>query len=509
MTNLAAGYPYEVNATTTDYENNRSGTPGYYTSLADINFTWNGPNECQETDDVLFPITFSNGKGSKTLKIKQAGKYSFKIIDDKWTRVDHETAYMQHHVSPYYRSPNETDCLIERDVVRKENEIEQNGCVFRSDHPHRGIQYTDINVTLHPYRFDLSNVQLHTRPLDGQTWSYMNDLSDNKVVAVTLEGNVTARGADGGILSNYTENCMAADGKVGLEYRMTPTEIVTIDTGEEVEFQQIVVDPFDTEYLPDSEGNLSFVKGNFAAGDLNGSGALMFYSSLRKDTEHPVNVSDINYTKLHYFGINDQAYADGAADRMPDGEKGLDTLIHFYYAKVTPDRDPDTHQYWYRILNYDKWTAPLKVRSYCKNNLTIGLDCEDGTHPFDPLSSEHDPEYAGSWYLMQTHNSSENLGKVQSLTITNASSATVTPDSNILFDSGISTVPIEVQYSLGSPRPHIVKIKISPDPWLVYTPDENFTVFFDKERLRWKGEGKTGNVILTEPNTGDSKRINW
>ena len=505
---LAAGYAYKIDSNATDYQNNMP-TPGYYTIADDLNYTWSPTStmtSCADTRDRKISNPFQDGKASIISTTSQVGRYELQITDSDWTKYDYGSAYLQHHDnSPYFR--NGPDCLNNSARVVDEASTSQNGCIIRSANTIANVVYTDVNLTLHPYRFDLSNITLHTRPLDGQNWSYMNNLNGSKAVAVTLEGNLSARGANNVLLSNYTQGCMAEDGNVTLFYQSRPSTIKTADTDTNVTFQRVLVDASNTEYLPNSEGNITFPKLNFTTGDYNGTAALLLYSSLQKDNSHPINVADINYSSLMYVDSNDQSNADGVSGYIPGGTKTINQTITYYYAKVTPDRDPNTETYWYRMLNGDRWVGSLKVRVYCDSNLSGGLDCSDGTHPFGLIGAELDPVLNGRWYVMDAHNSSAGLGMVSQLVYTPG--ATVTPNLNLAFSNGVSTSPVTIAYGLSNPRPFAVHVQIVPDPWLLYVPDENFTVLFDREMLRWKGKGQTGNVILTEPNTDNSHRINW
>jgi hypothetical protein len=119
---------------------------------------------------------------------------------------------------------------------------------------------------------------------------------------------------------------------------------------------------------------------------------------------------------------------------------------------------------------------------------------------------------ASPWYRMSSHNPVLD-GQVNSLTTT-TSGVSITSNSNIRFDTNGTSGIITIAYPILG-RPVYPVIVVSPDEWLKYNPDASkngfpeFTIQFLNQGLRWKGKGKTGHVIETEPRLNPSPRINW
>jgi hypothetical protein len=104
-------------------------------------------------------------------------------------------------------------------------------------------------------------------------------------------------------------------------------------------------------------------------------------------------------------------------------------------------------------------------------------------------------------------------GRVNTLSTTTPS-VTIAPNNNITFNNNGSTGIINIGYPIIG-RPVYPVFVIHPDEWLKYNPDPlknglpDFTIQFLNRGLRWKGKGKTGHVIETEPNLKPNPRMNW
>jgi len=118
------------------------------------------------------------------------------------------------------------------------------------------------------------------------------------------------------------------------------------------------------------------------------------------------------------------------------------------------------------------------------------------------------------WYRMSDHNTSGE-GLIKKLSSSPATGITELPIYGILFDANGSTGSIKLTYPFGNARPQLFTITIDPDEWLKYNPadpttgDPTFSIKYLLQGLKWKGEGKTGHVIGTQPYSGENKRLNW
>jgi len=534
-TPLIAGYAYPITMEARNYgdTNPASHYSGYFsTAYSDRNATLTfalAPGACaDESNSTLDPflfyesVTIQNNSNYVKLVGPNAGRYSLQLVDSSWTLVDQATyPYQTKFDDGNGNTVTHEDCnLTDLTYTGPATSGKQPGCWISSnvkdDGSGRG-DYYDMNLSFYPDRFDLSSISIDTQPVSGESWLYMNDLAAadsagtiDVTMAMAIHGTVIARGADDNTLSNYTAGCFAQQGTLRMEYTSQPATVQTADTQSAVPFLQYLYDGNTPSVLsqPGADGNIS-LPSFFFPDDQNGTAPFDLYSNLQRPGDHMVNVSQISYAQILYRAPDANASGYGVNDHIPEGIKNLDRNVTFYYATVAPDRDPDTNLHFYRILNLDKWQGPLKVRIYCEDdNVT---NCAMGTD-YDPTDSESDPAQNGSWYLMSAHGGSH--GDITSLNIgggTNGgTAATLTPaGSTLSFSGGISATDAVVTYPLGQSRPYQVDINISADPWLLYGPDKSFSVYFDREKLRWRGKGKTGRVIQTDPSTTDSKRINW
>jgi hypothetical protein len=161
-TNLAGGYSYLMEVNATDHLN---GTPvsRYHAEDVNASLAWiptSDDSKCNDTENKEHNISFSNGFSNSTITINQVGKYTLNILDPLWTRVDHDTTYMTHHLLPYFSSA--MDCTVDSSHVSPSSSYAQNGCNISSKHTNIEQDYekhfTDMNLTFYPYQFDVSGI---------------------------------------------------------------------------------------------------------------------------------------------------------------------------------------------------------------------------------------------------------------------------------------------------------------------------------------------------------------
>ena len=508
---LAAGYKYIIEINATDH-NNTGPTPRYNASGIDAKFQWAGPAACDDKQDKNINVSFYNGHDDLNKSVSQAGIYTLSIVDSNWTNVDHRSDYMAHHVSGLFSQG--ADCALNSDAVLRENVWSAlNGCEINSTHTNveNTRNYTNMNVSFHPYKFDLSSVTPHIRPNDNGSWVYMNDLNRSQVMAVSLEGNITAQGYDNVILSNYTDGCMANDLNLSIDFTSYPSPVV--DTGgTPVPFEQIIQKADGTFAMPPqkADGNVTFTKDHFAStGDANGSADLTIYYNIKKPySGAPVNVTDINISALRALGGNqDKSSVDFISGHLPDGNKTWNNnRVHFFFSRIAPTPGTDGQN-----IYSPKTTAEtaLLAQVYCQDDASINLNCYTIT--------ELQAEGAGDgWYRNVDHHSSLGDGNVSllapSVPLANLS---ISPSSNITIDTNGSSSGITISYPT-TPRPVHPVIVITPDEWLKYNPDPGknglpeFQLNFLNAGFYWKGIGRTGHVVDTNNTSyAPNNRIGW
>ena len=538
QTRLAAGYPYEANLTAVNFDGTTR-THQYYsdstifTAVDDISpiptksgtdaassalLQFNDLSTCTDTNSKTLKFLFGDGVAFQTFTHDNAGKYRFEIWDMNWTKVDNAS------INPYKTlfetacqgstAPECNDCIIGNttDEVTTDG-YEKTGCLTGSyltyiDGTTQKENFTPLNVSFTPYYYDLSSITFHTRPDDGISWLYMNDLSESLTMKVSLEGNVTAMSKDGTALSNFTNSCAAEDVSLWLDRTMVPTaeSNLTDSNGSRVLFQQVLKDTGGTSLMDTSSSydmNATLAGSNFTnTVDLNGSASIELYYNFKKPYASTINPIDVNFTTL-YAASQTAVNAQQTTTYLPDGNLSINADRWFYFAKVKESDGTDGTQEYGATVN-----TTIRVMAYCD---TLFVPCSTlpgfATTPDETLGTV-------GWYRMKDHLSSNGDGQIISLTTTQAG-VTISPSSNITFDSNGTTGTISITYPVTSTRPVSPVFSITPDPWLKYDANPanngipNFIINFLTQGLRWKGKGETGHVIETEPTTQSSGRLNW
>lgn len=522
---LAAEYPYTLTGQSTKFggvsiseryynENFLTATPDMitefneYEDIAALEF--GGPTACQDTNHTAVHFSFSNGTiDDYNLSHDNAGEYTFWIEDNRWTKVD------QANHNPYKTifDPNcraETltstvasscnDCILGENSATTSPKV---GCQIDSSIVDN-TGYNPIELKFEPYGFDLSTVTFRTDPNDNGTHLYMGDLNKSLVMAAKLEGNITAQGKEGTILTNFTDGCAAKDVILWLDRSMIPQEsLIQSEEGNSIAFQQVLQDIYDINTFS-TDTNSTLEKDNFSnTTDNNGSAEVDLYFNFEKPYAQLVNPIDVNFSILNAVSPNAVSNANMVSDYVPDGNTTIDQQRYFYFAKVSPPDGIDGAQTYETLVS-----TILKVNTFCKDDINITCALLPGL----PTSPE-DVFPGGGWYRMENHFSSAGDGQVNTLSTT-VMGVGISPSSNLTFDANGSTATIDITYPLTGRPVHPV-LSVDPDEWLKYNPDisknglPEFTIHFLNQGLKWKGEGETGHVVDTEPSTRSSQRINW
>ena len=499
----AAGYKYriEANATLWHKEDNAR---KYYKIFGGSNVTklkFDGNSTCTDRNGTeQSTYIFDNGKLSNIIAGDNAGNYTYDIVDKDWTAVDQKG----NPLKPYR---NFNDCNKGSGDVDL-NPNKRSGCQIKSE---LDTTHTQMKLWFHPYAFDVSGIRLQTHPHTGSSWVYMNNLhtvgSQSDTMAAVVEGNITAVGAHGKRLSNYTASCAAKDIGLSTKFISDPSPVVDAN-GNTVDFEQIIKDNsgvFDPNSIEKADNNLTLPSDYF---DNNGTAEVAVYYNFMKPYDKTVNVADVNFTTLLALGINDKSNADMQNNYIPTGDVAIDQNVSFYFAKVAPPPGIDGTTVYDPSIDVD-----FRVLAYC--DTAIKGTCR---YPgMDPNSVEGLSGTAG-WYLMSGHQSALGDGKVTTLSVEStdpsghAGDVSISNTGPILFTNGVYTTD-----TLGcafDKRPLKATFVLDPDEWLKYNPGNadgrpRFDLYFLREQLNWKGMGETGHVISTEPHHNQSGRMGW
>ena len=550
---IAAGYDYEMVVTAVDEQNNKA--VRYYTTdefksalslnsvplksdtnAALVKFEGNA-NCADQTHKTLF-VRFYDGEytldanSSQSFNIANVGPYSFEIWDSNFTLVDN--AFKNPHKTLF-----DTNCYQNSDPECNDCELgstsadlsadDKVGCIFSSDQAGND-SYTKLDLNVNPYAYKL-DVSLNTSPNTSATnWLYMNNLNAAtyatqtqraKSMAVVLEGNISAIGANSNLpLSNYTTSCAAQDVILWLDRNMSiypESNILTEESApSQVGFEQWLYSTVSGASQPveDNMGNgdmnASLLSLNFKNED-NGSADLKLYYNFNKPYSAPVNPLDVNFTMLHAASLNAQSSANKQSNYTPDGNVSSLGDIWFVFAKVAPKLGDEY------ITTYDSnYTTYFRVNTFCIDKPGVNCAALQGLGILGPNEEAITTgvNIGGAWYRASTHNKDLD-GNVTLSANTPGISELPVPLSSITFDNNGSTSDITLTYPVANARPKDFTLTLTPDEWLKYDPDPlknglpTFSIHYRTQGLRWKGEGDTGHVINTQPNSGENKRMNW
>jgi hypothetical protein len=476
-------------------------------------------DKCADSSDIGLndnnAFFLSNGiNNDLNLSGHNAGRYTLSMLDTTWTIVDQQDY-------PYitkFDGSTHADCL-ENGTDDNQTNQEKFGCYISSEVPSASVRptFTGLDLNFMPYRFDLSSMRLDTIPTNGNRWIYMNNLNNNTEMAVTIEGNITAIGAKGHRLTNYTDGCAATgNNMLWLDRNMSKDErnIISEKSGNFIAFQQwIEASQGAQQPVQDTKNgtdmNATLVATNYT-NDLNGSAAATLYYNFEKPYTDVVNPVIVTFETLNTAVPSASSYAELKTNYIPEGNVSIDQNITYLFAKVSESIGTNDS----RIYTPDtSITTNIRVSVYCRDSIIPDINCSripDLTQvPAAPASSE-EAYLFGGWYRMVTHGTDD--GEVISLT-SDVNDVAIDPYASISLENGISA-DIEIRYPL-SPRPVHPVFSITPDEWLKFNTDPalngipTFTLHFLTQGLKWKGTGKTGNVIQSQPTINQNRRLNW
>ena len=508
-TKLAAGYLYRLEANATQW-NTDAIARGYNINFKNVinadlisQMEFNDETGCDDQASKQVGVRFDDGRVSGTyndngnlqlhsnnlFKHSNAGKYNYHIEDQNWTLVDQKRY-------EYKTFPNVDDCVLQNTSVTVDS-TGRHGCGISSKLSGTP-NYEHMALEFKPYRFNLSGITFGSRPTNNGTHLYMNDLNKSMGMAVTLDGYITAMSKDNIALSNFTATCAAEDVNLWLNKNITHNTvsgntITAIDGTTIISFQQAL------NTALSSDGNLSVLSSALFANTVDGNGtadANLSYN-FAKPYASPINPVDVNFTRLNAASPDAQSNAHMLPDYTPDGNLSINQSRYFYYAKVeelagtnnTPVYDTNT-------------TTTLHVNGYCDLTTSL-LNCS----LLPGMLIDTAP-----WYRMTNHNPTFD-GQINTLSTT-TSAVVISPNTNITFDTNGTTTSIRIAYPIFG-RPIYPVIVVNPDEWLKYNSDPTknglpeFTIPFLNEGLKWKGKGKTGHVIETEPRILPNPRMSW
>jgi len=493
---------------------------------------------CQDTNSSALALVYINGavgglennqsaaidfNGTNQLFHGNAGYYLLRITDSSFTRVDQED-----DISNAY--PDTPGCTSNSNMVNtldiNQNNGELNGCAFSSDHALSGggNTYSDLNLTLWPNDFNLSNIRLIASPNEtvDPNYVYMNDLNltQCRKMGAKYDGSIMAHGAAGGLMTNYSRGCFGDIIDVNTTYDLntsgTPVDTINFvyQATNEDNSSQPMSESNDTNFSVVHKGTI-FDKGR---GDIN----ILF--NIKKSYTTPACPARVEFHEMNASlapsptdNIHINAYLQN--DFIPSGSRDINTNKLFYYARVIPS------ERLYDDVTERSIQTPLSVLIFNPNFCTPGFDINTTTNQNQIRSN--------GWWINTRHNSTQGEGNItlaQNAVLKQGTSSdwSINP-LNIPLDGGQNQdITIDRGAAPTLPLRITADIDLSNSScWLLYRGfdadgpegdgNDNISApallpYFDVRFIgesSWTGKGNLGSVIDSAPNSKKIKRMAW
>jgi len=218
------------------------------------------------------------------------------------------------------------------------------------------------------------------------------------------------------------------------------------------------------------------------------------------------NNTPLNPVKINGTEVNTTITSEYKNAKAPEGNATItgttlaDGNATFYYARIRPAKD-----FYHKVTAAQKNT-PVLIDVYCSLGYTgcsnLGIDTISGEFANNGLK----------WWLALQHDQTKNDGNI-TLSISgvgalNTTNVIITPD-NDAEDDTIIVSPNN------TPRPITVQIDLDTtnstdtNKWLIYNPTSPFYQVEFIGNSNWTGHGDTGNVVGSDANRKENKRLGW
>ena len=508
--NLSAGYNYniEINATTyTDSNQSLGYTKSYGLSALDTaEYTWEPRTAIANCNDVVsknVDVRFVDGAVDTNTSINQVGDYRLNILDVSWTQVDSDPNYMSHHDgSIYFLNSSFSDCIQNTTIVQVSaatNAQPLIGCNISSNHTNTNtnIKYQDYNVTIHPYKFDISSIlptygTTNTIP-NAQSFIYMADLTKDENMSFHLNGSINAVGYNNTNLSNFVDQCYAKNILIDIN-----TSSINLPTPYGYKLNIIDFDGTQLRTLSsdfnDINHSLTLLTEDFPA-SLNGSSSIVLNLNYTRNIANAINPQTItfyNYDVDCNISSECTFIADFNNRKTSQGSKNLNSAtIQYYYGRTHAPRHKFTE-----TNTIGDHNVSLNYEVYCN-----GAGCDKSLLQ-DGVSSSYtdDPR----WFVNSQHTVSSGIAL-------NVREKQVSGTLNVLVQpTGISSDFVTVNYDGSKGYPYVTTMENNASSWLIYnkynaSADKNeFILEFYKDAGGYVGSGSsTSDVKTTHSNTSN------
>jgi len=509
---LAAGYSYrlEVNATThTDNNasrgynvqlNNVVGTTGQYKWAPSTTKT-----SCNDTDDKNVTINLLDGNSDRNSSISQVGEYTLTLLDTSWTNVD--STIQSHNIGAYFTGT--PDCVLNSNIVVKESVFDQfNGCNISSTHTNldNNRKYIDLNITMHPYKFDLSTVTPslglnHDSNITPNSFIYMSNMNinDDENMSFHLNGNIKAEGANSIVTTNFVGGCYA----LPLEATLNK-DIINLPVA--YQYKLHIRDENATQLreefrdLNNTPNSISFRSSDFiqsARGQVDTILNLNYSRSINKAI-NPQNIIFKNY-KIECNNIANCTFsADLNLSNVAQGNKDLNATIKHYYGRAHTQRQRYLGSEGDAFIYYEVYNDIVSDGN--KSLLQDGLNSKYTDDPRWFVNSAHQTPRDGKVNSINQRRYPVGSGSVRPTLIT-----TATP----------SVTHLKYYDASSKGYPYKTTMETNTSGWLVYNKynkdakKNEFEVEFVNSSGGWAGEAQTNSTTKKNAAEVTNRRLMW
>jgi len=522
---IAAGYNYIVEVNATNHVDNNPSRGYNVTFNQDASsptalLTWaptTAKTNCNDTQDQNVTVFFTDGNSSRNASVSQVGEYNFQIRDTTWTQVD---SIVQVHNSGSYFT-RQPDCVVNSTFVAEEPLFDGssrdstaridnlNGCNISSTHTNvdNGRQYVDLNVTLHPYKFDLTNIipsigTNHDANITAGSFIYMSDVNDSndENMSFHLNGTINTVGADNILTSNFVNGCYAEPLQVKLNKQ-------TINLPVAYQYKLHILDENGTQLreafndLNNTPNSVAIAATDFiknAGGNVN-TILNLNYARAVNTAINPQVITFNTYNVECTTAANCTFAADLNITNQSTGEKDLNsTTIKHYYGR--------THAPRQRYVG-DSGNAFIYYEVFCdvandgnKSLLQNGLSSRYTDDPRWFVNTVHQTARDGQVNAINQRGYSVGAGSVTSGLI-NLTTPTVSP----------------LTYNSASTRgyPYKATMELNNSNWLIYNKYDinatrnEFEVEFANSAGNWAGQTETDSTTKTNAAKVTNRRLMW
>ena len=529
IADIAAGYQYryDVNATTHSGSDGVSGyTRSYLLPGPDHNITyyWRPTTSltgCNNTDDVSPKIYLYNGTAANYRNSSpNVGRYELEMRDSTWTNVDQ---IAPHHSTTGYS--NLPDCNVNSSAVPSTGTAltgSNIGCIVSSNHTNSdaGITYSDYNVTVHPYDFNVTDAMKPVRFNKGvngtlvsaNDYVYMNNVLNDANMSVRYEGIIRAVGADNGTLSNFVADCYAQNVNLDINTSALPsTPLFNYRLLENNATGSIISD------TNGNNGGAAVLPGamipaaNFTQGYL-GAADMQYHLNFDRNVSGAINPISLTYGDFNVSCSNladCQSYADMTTTHNPNGGINTNASVTHIYGRVHTPRQ--------RVANPNpalnaNATIPLYYEFYCDS----ATGCNIGTYATVPAAAPNALSPIGllspddvRWYSQALHTIAEDGNASATQARSAADDALITTK---VINAGAQSA--NYTYNGNKGYPYKATIEVSAPAWLLYnrfnvaaSVNEFELEFFSSGRF--SGTDASGVNMDANTSINVNRRIQW